>query len=292
MSVPAAVLVLCTAASVFAQDLPISGLSHVGFRVGSLAQADQFYSGVLGYERAFDLKNKNGEVALAFYKVNDDQYIEISPSLKPGQDIRFTHLAIETSDIRRLHEMLLSRGMKPGAMTQGRDGNLNFSLTDPDGHRVEFVQYREGSLHHRARGQFNDALRISTHLLHTGVTVANEAASLNFYRDLLGLEEIWRGGPKDGEIRYINLRIPGARGDYIELMLHSGKPTRQQYGSMHHICLEVPDIRVAYQKSTARGIPDTEDRHRPRIGRNRRWQMNIFDADGTRTEFMEPRSVD
>jgi hypothetical protein len=26
----------------------------------------------------------------------------------------------------------------------------------------------------------------------------------------------------------------------------------------------------------------------PRVGRNNRWQLNLFDADGTRTELMEP----
>jgi hypothetical protein len=29
----------------------------------------------------------------------------------------------------------------------------------------------------------------------------------------------------------------------------------------------------------------------PRIGRNNRWQLNLFDPDGTRTELMEPFTV-
>jgi hypothetical protein len=26
----------------------------------------------------------------------------------------------------------------------------------------------------------------------------------------------------------------------------------------------------------------------PRVGRNKRWQLNLYDSDGSRTELMEP----
>ena len=69
------------------------------------------------------------------------------------------------------------------------------------------------------------------------------------------------------------------------------EPTRR--GSAHHICLEVPDM----DKSTAilAGRAAGAGYTRPleiRTGRNRRRQLNIFDPDGTRTELMEPRTVD
>jgi catechol 2,3-dioxygenase-like lactoylglutathione lyase family enzyme len=70
-------------------------------------------------------------------------------------------------------------------------------------------------------------------------------------------------------------------------MLHTGAPTRNQLGSMLHICLEVPDIQAAYKKLLARGLP-AEDRFKPRVGRNQRWLLNLFDPDGSRTELMEP----
>lgn len=38
----------------------------------------------------------------------------------------------------------------------------------------------------------------------------------------------------------------------------------------------------------SRGVKDAQ----ARIGRNRRWQLNLFDPDGTRTELMEPKAVD
>ncbi|MBI3695492.1 MAG: VOC family protein [Acidobacteria bacterium] len=283
-------LVAFVAAVSLAAELPISGIAHIGFAVSDLEKARSFYTGVLGFEQAFEIKKPDGKIEMAFFKVNDTQYIELSPGLAPEQDDRMTHIAFETPDIEVLRQKLDQAGVKtPPQPGRGRDGNRNFSVRDPDGHRVEFVQYMPGSWHTSARGQHVSARRISTHMLHLGITVANLDAAMKFYRDIFWYQEIWRGGPTDNELRYINMRIPSAAGgDYIEFMLHSERPTRQQLGSMHHLCLEVPDgtIQAAYRTAVERGAP--KERSQPRVGRNGRWLMNLFDPDGTRTELMEP----
>lgn len=276
----------------FAAELPLTGIAHIGFAVSDLEKARSFYTGVLGFEQAFDIKKADGAVEMAFFKVNDRQYIELSPGSAP--DDRLTHIAFETSDIEVLRQKLEQAGVKvPPKPGRGRDGNQNFSVRDSDGHRVEFVQYMPGSWHTNARGKFLSDRRISTHMLHLGISVANLDAALKFYGDIFGFREFWRGGPTDNELRYINLRAPGpnsasASGDYIEFMLHDKPPTRQQLGSMHHLCLEVPDgtIQKRYETAVERGAP--KDRSQPRVGRNGRWLMNLFDPDGTRTELMEP----
>ncbi len=55
MRVPFPLFVLASLA--VAQDLPITGLSHVAFRVKDLAQARSFYTDVLGLPEAFVLGN-------------------------------------------------------------------------------------------------------------------------------------------------------------------------------------------------------------------------------------------
>ncbi len=273
------------------EELPIQGLAHVGFRVSDLAKARAFYSGILGYQEAFQVKQEGGDVLLACFKINDDQYVELFPGLPPDENVRLTHVALLTADIEKLHRMLKERGLDPAPIRKGRDGNLNFSLTDPDHNRLEMIQYLPGSLHWEARGRFLGPQRISDHLLHAGITVANLEAAMAFYRDKLGFRETWRGGPTDNEVRWVNMRMPGPRGDYVEFMLYSQPPNRQQLGSMQHICLEVPDIQQAHRKAVERGTPG-EDRYKPRIGRNQRWLMNLFDPDGSRTELMEPGTVE
>jgi lactoylglutathione lyase len=274
-----------------AEPLPILGIAHGAFKVSDLNKARSFYTGVLGFQEAFSIKDSAGAVSMAFFKINDDQYIEISPGLKPDEDDRMTHLALFTSDIEKLHRMVSALGLNPGAIQKGRDGNRNFSVRDPDGHRLEFVQYMPGSWQTNARGKFMDSRRISTELRHIGISIKNLDAAMAFYRDKLGFVETWRGGPTDNELRWVNMRMPGERGDYIEFMLHDKPPTRSQLGSMHHLCLEVPEIHAPYQTLLTRGVPP-EDRYKPRIGRNRKWLLNLFDPDGSRTELMEPKTVD
>ncbi|HXA07460.1 MAG TPA: hypothetical protein VNY30_21595, partial [Bryobacteraceae bacterium] len=60
------------------------------------------------------------------------------------------------------------------------------------------------------------------------------------------------------------------------------------YGSMQHICLEVPAIQAARKTALARHYNDPKVQ--PRVGRNRKWQLNLFDPDGTRVELMEPKA--
>jgi catechol 2,3-dioxygenase-like lactoylglutathione lyase family enzyme len=270
-----------------AEALPITGLAHVGFMVSDLEKARAFYTGVLGYQDAYDLKDQAGTVGMAFFKINDDQCIELSPGLQPYRAIRFTHVAFSTSDIETLHRMLKARGIELPDIRTGMDGNLNFGVKDPDNNIVEFVQYVPGSMLGKTRGKYLQG-GISTHLYHTGITVANADAALAFYRDKLDFVEFWRGGPAGEKTAWINLRTPGTRGDYIELMLYSGTPTREQYGSMHHICLEVPDIQAGRKTALSRHYSDPKVQ--PRVGRNRKWQLNLFDPDGTRVELMEPNA--
>jgi len=268
----------------------ITGIAHIAFQVSDLSKAREFYGEMLGYEEPFQIRNQDGSLALAYFKVNERQYVEIFPNLPPDRDDRLMHIAFETSDLEALRVYLLSKGVKaPEKVNQGRDGNLNLTVADPDGHRVEFVQYREGSLHRRARGRYVSSRRISDRILHVGVTVADQAAADKFYKDILGFSEIWRGGRDEASLNWINMKVPDGT-DYLEYMLTTGKPTRQQLGSMHHVALLVPDIQKALETARERA-GDPASVRSPQVGRNRRWQLNLFDPDGSRAELMEPFTI-
>ena len=69
-------------ASLWAQEVkrpPITGVAHIAFYVKDVAAARNFYTGLLGYQECFDLKNADGSLSLTFVKVNDRQYIELFP---------------------------------------------------------------------------------------------------------------------------------------------------------------------------------------------------------------------
>lgn len=283
---PLALLCLLVSLASAQADLPITGISHVAFRVSDLEAAQRFYTGILGYPEAFQMRNpQTDKLAISFLKINDQQFIEVQPGAPQVENHRMTHVCLVTTDAQRLHEMLVARGLSPTEARDGRDGTRSFRVIDPDGNPLEFVEYRPGSLHSNAKGKFEDPRRVSTHLIHAGIPVKDPEKALAFYRDKLGFKEFWRGGPKDGELRYINLRMPGPNGDYLELMIRDEQPTAQQWGSMLHICLAVPDIQAGYKTVTQRGADP--ERSKPRTGRNGREQLNLFDPDGSRTELMQ-----
>src|SRR5579872_4965711 len=94
------VVCLCLlAGAAFAEDLPLLGLAHVGLRTSDLEKARAFYHGMLGCEEAFDLKAPDGHIAIAFFKINDNQFIEIYPGVPEGTRVMMTHVAFYTDDI-------------------------------------------------------------------------------------------------------------------------------------------------------------------------------------------------
>jgi lactoylglutathione lyase len=268
---------------------PILGVAHAAFRVANLEKARVFYGRLLGLAEQFQIPGDSGQVHLAAFKVNDRQYLEILPGLPPDQDERLSHVALETTDAETLRAFLGSRGVAvPAELDRFPDGNRSFSISDPDGHRLEFIEYLPNSLQRQARGKLLAASRISARLLHVGLTVRDAGAADRLYKDLLGFSEIWRGGPEGGPTSWINMKVPDGT-DYLEYMLVQDTPDRKRLGSAHHAALTVPDIQEALEtlKERPTGL-DASVVTSPRIGRNNRWQLNLFDPDGTRIELMEP----
>ncbi|HEV2426442.1 MAG TPA: VOC family protein [Terriglobia bacterium] len=266
---------------------PIVGVAHIGLRTDNLAAAREFYGHVLGFAEAFSLDNPGGGLMLTCFKVNDHQYVEIFPELKSPTEDRLSHIAFETTDANRLRDYLASRGVEvPALLKPGRDGNLSFMVKDPDGHNVEFVQYMPGSLHSRNFGKFLPATRVSDHMIHVGVTVADRAAADRFYGDILGFKLMWYGGMKDNRVDWADMRVPEGT-DWLEYMLGVHNPSPRTLGVMHHFALGVAGIQPAYQTVLARGYKA----EKPQIGRDGKWQLNLYDPDLTRAELMEFKPV-
>jgi catechol 2,3-dioxygenase-like lactoylglutathione lyase family enzyme len=268
------------------QRPPITGLAHVGLLTSDLAKADQFYGHVLGYEH-FSLDKPTGGLMLNYYKVNDHQYIEIYPGLKGDED-RLTHIAFETTDARKLRDYLASKGVKvPASLKPGLDKNLSFMITDPEGHKIEFVQYMPGSLHATRFGAFMPDTRISKHMIHAGLIVHDRAAEDHLFRDILGFQVMWYGGRTENETDWVDMRVPDGK-DWLEYMLNVSNPTVKQRGVMHHLALGVEQIQPAYQLVLKRGYTPPQP---PKIGRDGKWQLNLYDPDWTRVELMEFKPV-
>lgn len=271
----------------------ILGIAHIAFYVSDLAKAREFWTDFLGYQECFNLKKKDsGDVRIAFIKINDYQYIELFTE-KPRGDMMLNHISFYTENAEAMRDYLASKGVKvPDQVGKGQTGNKNYNITDPDGNLVEIVEYQPDSWTSREKGKFMPATRISGHIPHVGVLISSVDAATNFYHGVLGFEEIWRGGGgADKPLSWINMRVPEGR-DYLEWMLHGPKPEPERYGTRNHLALEVPDCEKAAAILKARPASKDFKMEDVKVGVNRKRQVNIYDADGTRVELMEPTTID
>ncbi len=260
----------------------ILGISHVAIQVSDLAKARTFYGDLLGFAEQAPRRDH-----VAIFLVNGRQRLIVRDGLPASRDERFLDLAFE-AQAATLRAHLDARGVRVDDVVNDADaGGRRFAAMDADGHTIHFVE--PGAPQEVPSA--NDR-RVSRRILHAGLTVKNADAADRFYKEALGFSEIWRGGRPEGTINWINMRVPDGT-DYLEYMLFpAAPPDRRQLGSAHHVALLVQDIQQALE--TVRGrtsAGDPNHRATPQIGVNRRWQLNVFDPDGTRIEFMEPWTV-
>jgi len=273
---------------------PLVGIDHVAFRTSDPMAARSFYGGLLGLrgavagvvpgQKAGDTQPADGGSSWLEFTINTRQRLLIQPGLAAGTDERLDHIALATSDLDAMATYLRDRGVTfDGPATGMACGSRSLRITDPDGHTIELVQESAD-----VSSAQESASALSARLLHAGVTVRDEAAASGFYHDVLAMDEIWRGGADPAKTSWVNMRVPEGT-DYLEYMLRDSPSSRRQLGVDHHICLLVPDIQRAWERVRQRtATARREALEPPRIGRNLRWQLNLYDPDGTRVELMEP----
>jgi catechol 2,3-dioxygenase-like lactoylglutathione lyase family enzyme len=119
----------------------ITGIANFAAKVDNLEEARKFYKGVVGFEEAFTTTDPAVAGDLIAFKVNDRQFVEISPTLQGDED-RLIRIGFETADARGLRDYLASKGVEvPARVDTDANGNRSFVVRDPDGHAVQFVQY-------------------------------------------------------------------------------------------------------------------------------------------------------
>jgi len=281
-------LTLCAAVCVAQPVRPkIVGVAHIGLETNDIPAAEAFYGKALGYEH-FSLDKATGGLMLNYYKVNDHQYIEIFPDLKSEEQDRLSHIAFETDNIQQLRDYLAAKGVKvPATLKKGLDGNISFMIDSPSGHRVEFVQYLPGSLHATRFGKMMPETRVATRIIHVGYTVADREAEDKLFKDILGFEVMWSGGRQDGATDWVDMRVPDGS-DWLEYMLNTKDLTPKRRGTLHHMGLGVEDIQAPYPVVKARGYEPPQP---PQLGRDGKWQLNLYDPFLTRAELMEFKPV-
>jgi catechol 2,3-dioxygenase-like lactoylglutathione lyase family enzyme len=273
------------AVSAVAQSGPvrpkITGVSHLAIFTTNAAGAEHFYKDTLGAAKEPDPENPKG-VRYAFSPV---QFVEVLP-LPEGHGIsRLDHAAWRTDNAEGMRKYLAAKGWKtPAKVEKGSDGSRWFRVLDPEGNTVEFVQ---PPAHPAAIDAPN---LIGHHIIHFGYMVHDRAKEDTFYRDLLGFRPYWWGG-RNGKTEWVSQQVPDGH-DWMEYMMTpgtSGIPadmTQRALGVMDHIAVGVPSVPDAYKELEATNRLDGHHDPAPKIGADGKYQFNMYDPDGTRTELM------
>ncbi len=281
----AAILTLASLGTLRAQTRPaILGISHMTLYADNLPQSEKYYANTLGWKQ---MPIPGAATGVRFY-ANHAQYIQLVSPPRPGMVDRLVSFGFMTADAGRMRLYLAAHGVQvPSAITQEANGDRTFAVHDPEGNAVEFTQLAA----HPVPPPHDPGQRLSTHILHAGFAVRNPEALNRFYRDLLGFHLYWQGEPKPGPPDWISMQVPDGT-DWIEYMLKL-PPTasREQLGMANHFAPGVANVHAVQQRLIAEKRDPAPQKHKPQLGVDGKWQLNLFDPDGTRVEFMEFKPV-
>jgi catechol 2,3-dioxygenase-like lactoylglutathione lyase family enzyme len=258
----------------------ILGIDHVSFYTTAPDGVKKLYAGVLGFDSAAPVE-AGGVVRYMIGK----QWVGYSAAPDPKATDRMDHVAFTTDNIVALRAYLIAQGVKvPGV--QGRpDHSMSFMVADPEGHRVEFVERSSGESAPAA------ASAVSRHMIHTGFVVYHRDAEDHFYREILGFRPYWHGADKPGTSDdWVALQVPDGT-DWLEYMLNQPEHMDLQLtGVMNHISVGVADMKKAEAIMEQHGWKPHGD-ETAEVGKDGKWQLDVFDPDLTRVELMEFKPV-
>jgi lactoylglutathione lyase len=122
---------------------------HTAYRITDLAVSLEFYSAI-GYQKVGHIDLGHG-TSLTVLKFPEEEVVTLELVHRPADgpvDVGtgFSHLVIQADDLVATMEMLSRRALQPEPEQRpaGPDGPRTSWLTDPDGYRIELVQWPAG----------------------------------------------------------------------------------------------------------------------------------------------------
>jgi catechol 2,3-dioxygenase-like lactoylglutathione lyase family enzyme len=287
----------------------ILGISNMGIYTSNPTQTEQFYVDQLGLKKGSDPYHSEG----VRYYVNQEQFIEVLP-LPAGTGVnRLDHVGYITANADDLRQYLAGYSVKvPGAVQRASDGSQWFEVKDPEGNTVQFVQPSARILNIKdtaALYAISGGNPIGHRIIHVGFAVHSRETEDTFYRAILGFNPYWHGGMQPDRTDWVSQQVPNGH-DWLEYMLSVGSSpapagsdinaagagaaspiSQKALGVLDHFSLGV----VNMEKSVT--ILSAEDRlggvdARPQMGRDGKWQFNLYDPDMVRVELMEFSAVE
>ena len=277
MAMAMAMATVFAASAAGAQERPkIVSVSHLSIYSSDVGKTEQFFVHDLGAFKAADPQNPQG----TRYYFNAVQFVEVLPLPDGPPSInRLDHAAFNVANAEDMRRYLGAHGIAvPASLSSAGDGSRYFEVRDPEDNRIQFVQPPQ----HPQPVPLNP---LSNHIIHVGFMVHDPQVEDRFYRELLGFRPYWHGGMTEDSSQWIAQQVPDG-GDWLEYMVVKGDVSQETAGVFNHFSLGVQNVEksvnLLYEgdRLNAKHSP-------PQIGRDGKWQLNMYDPDGTRAELME-----
>jgi catechol 2,3-dioxygenase-like lactoylglutathione lyase family enzyme len=270
----------------------ILGIAAVHLYSTNIAAARDFYSKSLNPGRLCAWCEEVPREPLAI-PLNSHQVVIINSSPEPTPPNLVAEVSFTVDNLGELSKYFAAQKIQatPKLTTDQHWDMITMAysallVTDPEGRRITFIG-RANALP-QSGSAATSATTDALHLIHAGFIVHDRAATEHFYKDILGFRPYWHGGMKDDQTDWVSMQVPDGT-DWLEFMVNvSPDADRRVRGIMNHIAIGVTDIHATEQRLRDTGLKLTEE---PHIGRGGKWQLNVYDPDGTRIEFMEFKPV-
>jgi catechol 2,3-dioxygenase-like lactoylglutathione lyase family enzyme len=271
-----ALLLMSTAA--LAQDHTsrprILGIAGVDLRSEDWRKSKAFYSKILESDAPCVWC---GDPRLVLFYAFNDQYVLVSPHFPNDPGTALWKITFQTDSVPALRTFLKNHNVQVSEAPTQELPDDYLVATDPEGHRIGFTDRKRNA---GATTSRQPIMRI----IHAGFVVKSRATEDSFYKDILGFHVYWHGGMKDSDTDWVDMQVPNGT-DWLEYMLNvSDTADHKELGVMNHFAIGVSDIESAAYRIQKHGLIPTEQ---PQIGRDGKWQLNLYDPDDTRVELME-----
>jgi catechol 2,3-dioxygenase-like lactoylglutathione lyase family enzyme len=124
-------------------------LNHVGIYTKDFDESMRFYTKTMGFREAFSIKDKDGKPTLTYLQLSRDTFLELAPATAE-RPAGLSHVGFWPEDLNGTVAALRQRGVKVDDPRTGSTGTSITNVIDPNGVRLEMLDFLPGSLPRKA----------------------------------------------------------------------------------------------------------------------------------------------
>jgi catechol 2,3-dioxygenase-like lactoylglutathione lyase family enzyme len=124
-------------------------LNHVGIYAKDYDESMRFYTQTIGLKEAFTIKDAAGKPTLTYLQINKDTFLELAPATAE-RPAGLSHIGIWPENLAATVAALRQHGVKVDDPRTGATLTSITNATDPNGIRLELLDFLPGSLPKKA----------------------------------------------------------------------------------------------------------------------------------------------